>query len=117
MINRKTHKIDATNKVLGRLASKVAILLRGKHKVTFQPSIDDGDIVEILNINKIKITGRKADTKEYYHFSGYPGGLKTAKFASKLESDPSFILKHAVMTMLPRNTTRKEIIKRLRFIK
>ena len=78
-IDRKTHNIDATDQVLGRLATRVALLLRGKNKPTFMPHLDEGDIVIIQNINKIKITGKKFEQKIYRRHSTYPGGLKVVK--------------------------------------
>ena len=110
----KTHKIDATGISLGRLSTRIANLLRGKGKVSYLPYTDSGDFVVIENLDKIRITGKKLEDKKYYHYSGYPGGLKTTKMKDK---DMEFILRNAVIHMLPDNKLRKEIIKRLSYSK
>jgi large subunit ribosomal protein L13 len=104
-------KLDATNKVLGRLASEIAIILRGKNKPDFVPHLLKGEEVIVENIDKIKITGKKLENKIYYHHSGYPGGLKKRKMK---EISPAELLRKAVYNMLPKNKLRKEIIKRLK---
>ncbi len=116
-MERKIHKIDATDKVLGRLASEIAILLRGKHKVSFQPNVDGGDIVEVSNVKNIKLTGNKIEQKKYYRHSGYPGGLTATPIKAKMANDPKFVLWTAVYHMLPTNRLRDEMIKRLKFVK
>lgn len=116
-MNRTVHKIDATNQTLGRLASRVAILLRGKQKVNFQPHIDNGDFVYIKNAQKMRFTGSKLEKKKYFHFSGYLGGMKEITLKKQLDKEPGFILKHAVKCMLPNNKLRAVAIKRLKFIK
>ena len=113
-IIRKTHTIDAQGKVLGRLASQIALLLRGKNKVDWQPNVDGGDIVRVKNVGQIKITGRKLGQKVYYHHSSYPGGLKKEKLSELFAKNPSEVLRRAVWNMLPKNKLRKEMIKRLR---
>lgn len=113
-IQRQTHRIDATGEVLGRLATKVAVLLRGKHKPTFQPHLDQGDNVIVKNISKIKITGKKLKQKKYYHYSGYPGGLKEKSMLELFKKNPGEVLKRAVWNMLPKNKLRKIVIKRLK---
>jgi len=113
-IERKLHKIDATDKVLGRLASDVAILLRGKNKVNFTPNIDNGDIVEVDNVEKIKVTGNKMEDKMYYRHSGWIGGIKSISLKRMMEKDSTRALKIAVYGMLPKNKTRDVVIKRLR---
>lgn len=115
-MNREIHKIDADGKVLGRLASEIAVLLRGKNKVNFQPNKDMGDIVEVVNYDKVKLTGKKLEEKKYYHHSGYIGGLKTTTAKKKLEQDPKFLLHNAVYHMLPTNKLRDSMIKRLKFV-
>ncbi len=116
-MSRNLHKIDATNQVVGRLATEVANLLRGKYKTTYEPRIDDGDIVEISNVAKIKFTGKKLEDKVYHHHTGFPGGIRTVS-AKKLSIEkPSELLKRAVYKMLPRNKHREAIIKRLHFVK
>lgn len=112
-IERKTHKIDATDKVLGRLATGISILLRGKNKPTFTYNIDGGDFVNVSNISKIKITGKKIEQKKYYRHSGYPGGLKTTQLKNLIKDDPAEVLRRAVYQMLPDNKLRNEMIKRL----
>ena|SRR3989304_574785 len=117
MEERKTHTIDASGKVLGRLATHVAVLLRGKNKPDFAPHKDIGDIVIIKNAEKIKVTGKKAEQKIYYHHSGYLGGLKEVSFRKLMEEKPTEILREAVSGMLPKNRLRAKQIKRLRFTK
>ena len=116
-MNRQTHTIDVTDKVLGRLASEIAILLRGKQKPDFVPYKDMGDIVVIKNIRKIKITGKKIEKKIYYRYSGYPGGLKEIPLKRLFKTKPEEVLKKAVYGMLPKNKLRSKQIKRLQFIK
>ncbi len=113
-ITIQTHIFDATDKVLGRLATKVAIILRGKNKPNFTPNLDQGDFVEIKNINKIKITGKKLKDKEYIYHTGYPGGLRKTKMIDVFKKDPSEVLRRAVLNMLPKNKLRKEMMKRLK---
>lgn len=114
-MERKIHTIDATGKVLGRLAVQIAILLRGKHKPDFVLNKDAGDIVILRNVEKIKFTGRKPDQKIYYHHSGYLGGMKQKTLQKLFETKPSEVLRKAVFGMLPKNKLRAEMIKRLRF--
>ncbi len=115
-IERQTYKIDAAGKATGRLATQVALLLRGKNKPEFQPHVDAGNIVEISNIGKLKFTGNKLAQKKYHHYSGYPGGLKTVPMNKIYEEKPAEILKKAVWNMLPKNKLRKEMIKRLKIL-
>lgn len=110
----KTYTIDATNKVLGRLATEIAVLLRGKNKTDFMPNKDMGDFVVIRNIKKIRVTGKKFEKKIYYHHSGYLGGLKETPFKKLFERDPGKVLKIAVFGMLPKNKLRAKQIKRLK---
>lgn len=112
-MERKLHKINATDKAVGRIASDVAILLRGKNNPEFLPHIDAGDIVEVYNIGKIKFTGKKLEQKEYHHYSGYPGGLKTKKMSELADINPGEILKRAVRDMLPPVRFRSDMLKRL----
>lgn len=113
MVQRKVHKIDAKNQILGRLASQIALILRGKNKVEYQPNVDGGDIVEVINVAKIKLSGKKIEQKKYYSYSGYPGGLKTTKISDVMDKNPALVLKRAVTQMLPENKLRKNMIKRL----
>ena len=115
-IIRKTHKIDVTDQPLGRIATKIVTLLRGKNKPEFKPWHDLGDFVNIENISKIKFTGKKLEQKKYYRHSGYPGGLKETKIKEVFEKNPQKVLYNAVYKMLPKNKLRKQMIKRLRFI-
>ncbi len=112
-IERKTHKIDAEGQVLGRLATQIANILRGKNKAEFQAHLDLGDIVEISNVDKIKFTGKKLDQKKYFSYSGYPGGLKEKKMKDVFKSNPGDVLKRAVRDMLAPTRMRNDILKRL----
>jgi len=114
-MERKTHTINATGKVLGRLASEVAILLRGKHKPEFLPSKDMGDFVVVKNVEKIKLTGKKLEKKKYFRHSGYLGGLKEISLKRLFERDSSKVFRMAVWGMLPKNKLSKNQIKRLKF--
>ncbi len=114
-MERKTHTIDATGKVLGRLATEVAILLRGKHKPDFFPHKDMGDFVVIKHVDKIKFTGKKLKKKKYYRHSGYLGSLKEIPLEKLFERNPAEVLKRAVWGMLPKNKLRPLQIKRLKF--
>ena len=96
--------IDAQDQVLGRVASKAAHILRGKHKPTYTPHVDTGDFVVIINADKIRVTGKKLTDKEYYRHSGYPGGLKCETFEEAMEKHPERVIEHAVKGMLPKNT-------------
>jgi len=113
----ETYIIDAQNQVLGRLATKVAILLRGKQKVYFVNHKDMGDIVVIKNADKIKVTGKKENQKVYRHHSGFMGGLKEIPYKKIMKEDPSKIFRSAVYGMLPKNKLRNVQIKRLKFEK
>ena len=113
-MERQTHTIDAADRALGRLATEVAGLLRGKHKEDFMPNKDGGDFVIVKNFGKVKITGNKMEQKKYYRHSGYPGGLKETPLEELFEQDPSQVLQRAVWGMLPKNKLRNEQIKRLK---
>ena len=113
-IERKTHQIDATDKVLGRLATQIAILLRGKDVATFRPNVDAGANVEVINASKIRFSGKKLEQKEYIWHTNYPGGLKRKKVKDVFAKDPGQVLKTAVMGMLPKNKLRSQMIKRLK---
>jgi len=114
VLKRKNYKIDATSKVLGRVACEIVLVLRGKNKPTFQPHIDSGDNVFVSNAAKLKITGKKLEQKSYYHHSGYPGGLKTKNVGEVFAKNPGEVLKRAVWNMLPKNKLRNGMIKRLK---
>jgi len=117
-LKRENHIIDATDKVLGRLSTEVAVLLRGKNKVGFAPYKDIGDFVTIKNVEKLKFTGKKFKDKIYYHHSLYMGGLKKATMKEVVaKKGHSEILRKAVMGMLTKNKLRAKQIKRLKFEK
>ena len=114
-MERKTHTIDADDKVLGRLASQIAVYLRGKQKSDFVPYRDMGDFVVVKNAEKIKLTGRKAEQKVYYRHTRYLGGLKKTSVKKLFKENPKEILRKAVFSMLPKNKLRDRQIRRLRF--
>lgn len=113
-VERKWYVIDAEGQVLGRLASQVATILRGKNKPTYTPHVDTGDHVIIINASKIVLTGRKLDQKFYYKHSGYVGGLKQTSYRRLMETKPEFVIEEAVRGMLPHNTLGRKMIKKLR---
>ena len=106
--------VDATDQVLGRLASGVAAILRGKHKPTFTPHLNSGDHVVVINAAKVKVTGTKLKTKEYTRYTGYPGGLRKRTLERAQELDPTFPITTAVKGMLQHNTLGADMLKRLR---
>ena len=116
MIARKTHLIDATDRVLGRLASEVAALLHGKNKPDFSPYKDIGDFVIIKNVKNLKITGRKMKQKEYFRHSGFLGGVRLTPFKKLFKENPAEVFKKAVYGMLPKNKLRTKMIKRLKIL-
>ena len=109
----KEHSLDATDQSLGRLASRVAVLLMGKHKVQYAPNVVSGDVVIVENLRKMKVTGKKLNQKIYRHHSQYPGGLKTILLKDLLKQDSKDVLRRAVYNMLPKNKLRKDMMKRL----
>jgi len=111
---RKWYLIDAQNEILGRLASQIAILLRGKHKPEYSPHLDLGDHVIVLNVDKIRVTGRKQEQKRYTHYTGYPGGLRTKSYHQIVHKQPELLLYRAVKGMLPKNRLGRKMIKKLR---
>ena len=113
-IERQWHIIDASDVVLGRLASHTANLLRGKHKPTFAPHVDTGDFVIVVNAEKIAVTGQKLDQKLYHSHSGYPGGLRTRTLRVQLDRRPTEVLRKAVKGMLPRNRLARQQINKLK---
>jgi large subunit ribosomal protein L13 len=113
-ITRHWHVIDATDVVLGRLATHAASLLRGKHKPTFAPHVDTGDFVIIINADKVALTGAKRETKMAYRHSGYPGGLTATSYAELLEANPCRAVEKAVKGMLPHNKLGRQQIKKLK---
>ena len=113
-VERTWHVIDATDVVLGRLATQVATLLRGKHKPTFAPHIDTGDHVIVVNADKIVLTSNKADQKLVYRHSGYPGGLRSVTYAELLEKRPERAVEKAVRGMLPKNSLAAQQLSKLK---
>ncbi|OGM29559.1 50S ribosomal protein L13 [Candidatus Woesebacteria bacterium RIFCSPHIGHO2_01_FULL_44_10] len=114
-IERERHLIDAKGKILGRLASTIAQLLMGKHKVKYAPHLDMGDFVVVTNAGSVKVTGKKEEKKVYYKHSGYPGGFKEVAYAKLKAEQPTKIIKLAVKRMLPDNKLRKNRMARLKF--
>jgi large subunit ribosomal protein L13 len=112
-IERQKHQLDATDKPVGRLATEIAVLLRGKNKSDFVPHVDMGDIVEVSNVGRMRFTGKKLEQKKYYRYSGYPGGIKETKISDLQEKRPEEILERAVRNMLPATKLRRNMLKRL----
>ena len=112
-IKRATHLVDADGKILGRLATGIARLLMGKHKELYSPHADQGNFVIVINAEKIRVTGKKADQKMYKRFSGYPGGLKETPYNKMLELKPEAIIRHAVKGMTPKNIPGHHMMTRL----
>jgi len=115
-VKRDWYVIDAAGIPLGRVASKAATLLMGKNKPTYTRNIDDGDFVIIVNAEKIVLTGRKASNKNYFHYSGYQGGLRVTPFKSMIVKKPTFPLEQAIKGMLPKNILARKMIKKLTLI-
>ncbi len=113
-IEQKWYIVDATGKVLGRVASEVAQILRGKHKAMYTPHLDVGDHVVIINADKVRVTGRKLEQKRYYHHTGYPGGLKSKALGKVVQEKPEWVLEHAIKGMLPHNRLGRKIFKKLK---
>jgi large subunit ribosomal protein L13 len=113
-ITRKWHIVDAEGKILGRLASRVAMVLRGKDRPSYSPDRDLGDYVVIINAEKVAVTGNKMLQKKYYRHSGYRGNLKETNLKDMFETKPEDVLRHAVKGMIPKNKLGRQIMKRLR---
>lgn len=111
---RKWYVIDATDQVLGRLATKIANRLRGKHKPDYTPHVDNGDFIVVINADKVKVTGRKLKQKKYYHHSGYPGGIKEISLEKLLQTKPERVIYKAVKGMLPKNRLARAQLKKLK---
>lgn len=112
-IDRKWYVVDAADMTLGRLASEVAKVLRGKNKAIFTPHMDTGDNVIVINASRIKVTGKKMDQKIYYHHSDYVGGMKSATLREKMSKKPEEVIEHAVKGMLPKGPLGREMYKKL----
>ena len=113
-VSQDWYLVDASDKVLGRLATEIARRLRGKHKPEFTPHMDTGDNIVVINAEKIKVTGGKMDGKIYYRHSGYPGGLKSQTFRELIEKHPERALSNAVKGMIPRGPLGRAVLKKLR---
>ncbi len=113
-VQRQWHVIDATDVVLGRLATQTAALLRGKHKPTYAPHVDTGDFVVVVNAGKVALTGTKREQKVAYRHSGYPGGLRSVPYTELLDKDPRKAVEKAVKGMLPHNTLGRQMLKKLK---
>lgn len=113
-VQRDWHIVDATGQTLGRLATQIAVLLRGKHKPTFSPNLDGGDFVVVINAEKVHLTGRKVDQKMYYRHSNYPGGFKAVPFRRMMANHPDRILRFAVKGMLPKTRLGRQQITKLK---
>jgi large subunit ribosomal protein L13 len=113
-IERRWHVIDATDVVLGRLASQIATLLRGKHKPTFAPHVDTGDFVIVVNADKVALTGAKREQKRAYRHSGYPGGLRSVSYVELLEKNPRRAVEKAVRGMIPKNSLGRQQLTKLK---
>lgn len=116
-IKKEWYEIDLKNKTLGRITNLIAKILQGKHKSIYVPYLDCGDYVVAINADKIKISGKKRETKVYLRYSGYPGGLKGIPFSKLIEKNPAEIIRKAVSGMLPKNKLRKNYLKKLYIFK
>jgi large subunit ribosomal protein L13 len=113
-VERKWHLIDADGQTLGRLATEIARLLRGKNKPQYTPHVDTGDFVVVVNAEKVVVTGKKAEQKVYYRHTGYPGGLKETSYEAMLERKPTEILRRAVRGMMPKTRLGRQQLKKLK---
>jgi len=113
-VERKWYLVDAANKTLGRLATEVAALLRGKHKPIFTPHVDTGDHVIVINAEQVRLTGKKPMQKKYFRHSGFPGGLKEISYQTMLDKHPDRIIETAVRGMIPHNRLGRQVIKKLK---
>jgi len=113
-MEREWFLVNAEGKTLGRLASEIAQVLRGKHKPIYTPHLDCGDYVIVVNADKVRVTGRKLDQKMYYHHTGYPGGIKSISLRNQLQKHPERVLQAAVRGMLPKNRLGRRMLKKLK---
>jgi len=113
-LNKSWYVIDASGKTLGRLATRVATVLRGKNNPGYAPFMDCGDYVIVVNAGKVRVTGKKREDKVYWRHTGYPGGLKLTSFTEAMEKDPTFAVRNAVKGMLPRNRLGRRLLKKLK---
>ena len=114
MTNKDWYIIDAKEAVLGRLATKVATVLKGKHKPTYQPHVDNGDYIVVINAESIRVTGNKLEDKVYYRHTGYVGNMKKTNLSKMMSKDPSFVILNAVKGMLPKNSLGRSMLKKLK---
>ncbi len=113
-VERKWYLADLNGVVLGRAATQIATILRGKHKAEFAPHVDTGDFVVVVNADKVAVTGAKLTDKKYYHHTGYPGGIKSITLEKQLEKSPEDVITAAVRGMLPKNKLGRKLIKKLK---
>ena len=113
-VKRDWYVVDADGKTLGRLATELAKRLRGKHKPEYTPHVDTGDYIVVINAEKVRVTGRKATDKYYYHHTGYPGGIKSISFEKQIQKAPHRVIEHAVKGMLPKNRLGRAMFKKLK---
>lgn len=113
-VERAWHVVDAENMIVGRLASKVAVLLRGKHKTSYTPHVDCGDFVVVINADKVRFSGKKETDKEYFRHTGYPGGVRLRTPAEVRTKKPTFMVQNAVKGMLPKNVLGRQLITKLK---
>ena len=113
-VEKKWYVVDAAGQTLGRVASRVAHVLRGKHKPAFTPNTDCGDFVVVVNADKVKVTGKRTELKTYFHYTGYPGGATVESFKELMEVNPERVMTHAVKGMIPHNRLGARIMKKLR---
>lgn len=113
-LERQWHVVDATDQPLGRLATRIAMILRGKHRPEFTPNMDNGDFVVVINASKTKLTGQKPEKKFFYHHSGIPGGFRAEAYRHLMERRPELVIEKAVWGMLPKNCLGRRVIKKLK---
>jgi len=113
-VEQKWHHVDATDLVLGRLSARLAVILMGKHKPQYTPNQDVGDFVVVTNVEKLKITGDKLDSKHFQNYSGYPGGLKQRSYRWMIENRPELLLERSVRRMLPKNKIARHMLTKLK---
>ncbi len=113
-VERDWYVVDATGKTLGRLATEIARRLRGKHKAEYTPHVDTGDYIIVVNAEKVRVTGRKATDKMYYHHTGFPGGIKSISFDKLIQKAPERVIEHAVKGMMPKNPLGRAMFSKLK---
>ena len=113
-VDRKWYIVDAKDRVLGRMATEIAKVIRGKNKAIFTPNMDTGDFVVVVNADKVRVTGKRENLKQYIRHSGYPGGQKVTSFKEMMKKKPEFVVESAVKGMLPKNRLGRKLIKKLK---